>query len=118
MLRKDYIVVVETDDLIRELLERWLGEAGYVVAAELPINGGQPPVLVIADICNPLHAEAALPGLQARYLAPLLVLSARFRRGLGASRTAARRLGVRSVLPKPFTRAELLTAVRESIKGA
>jgi DNA-binding response OmpR family regulator len=28
-----YILIVETDDLIRELLERWLGEAGHAVVA-------------------------------------------------------------------------------------
>ena len=31
--KRGYIVIVETDDLIRELLERWLGEAGYGVIA-------------------------------------------------------------------------------------
>jgi DNA-binding response OmpR family regulator len=56
VLGKDYIVVVETDDLIRQLLERWLGEAGYVVTAEPAVNLGQnhgarrAPVLVIAEI--------------------------------------------------------------------
>jgi CheY-like chemotaxis protein len=73
---------------------------------------------VIADIANPLDAEMAIRSLQRTYLAPILLLSARFRRGLGASRTAARRLGVRKVLPKPFTRAELIGAVTESIEGS
>ena len=80
-------------------------------------NVGEPE-LVIADIASPLDADSAIRSLQALYLAPILVMSARFRRGLGASETAARRLGVRKVLPKPFTRAELLSAVRESIGGS
>ena len=32
MKGKGFIVIQEEDDLIRELLERWLGEAGYAVA--------------------------------------------------------------------------------------
>jgi hypothetical protein len=47
--------------------------------------------------------------------APILAVSARFRRGLGVSKDAARRLRVRKLLPKPFTRTELLAAVRECL---
>jgi DNA-binding response OmpR family regulator len=47
------------------------------------------------------------------YAAPVLVVSARFRRG--ASTGVAQALGVSQVLPKPFTREELLSAVREAI---
>jgi len=45
------------------------------------------------------------------------VISARFRRGLEASASASWQLGVRKVLPKPFTRRELLAAVRESLES-
>jgi DNA-binding response OmpR family regulator len=116
--RKGYILVIETDDLIRELLERWLGEAGYAVVA---CAAGDPPPaegarLVIVDVESPRGAGARIASLQAAYQAPMLVLSARFRRGLGASAAAARQLGVQKVLPKPFTRAELLAAVSETIE--
>lgn len=115
---KGYIVIVETDDLIRDLLERWLGEAGYAViatAAGAPAQD-QPVCLVIVNISNPRGAKTLIQSLQAVYAAPILLISARFRRGLGASADAARQLGVRKVLPKPLTRAELLAAVRESIE--
>ena len=55
-----------------------------------------------------------LSALRAAYPAPILALSARFRRGLGGSGDAAQRLHVGKVLPKPFTREELLAAVREA----
>lgn len=115
---KGYIVVVESDDLIRELLERWLGEAGYGVTLSAKDHnpGVVAPQLVIADISNPDRAETTIGALRAAYPAPILALSARFRRGLGASSEAAHRLHVGKVLPKPFTREELLAAVSEAIE--
>ena len=115
MLRKGgFIAIQEEDDLIRELLERWLGEAGYAVRP----SGNEAPLLVIADVPSPSGAQARIEALQAVYAAPVLVLSARFRRGLGSSDEAARRLGVTKVLPKPFTREELLSAVKEALDDA
>ena len=119
MLRKGQILIVETDDLIRKLLERWLTEAGYAVGFCSPgASGADPtPDLVIVNVSTPRNAEALIRSLEVKYAAPLLVVSARFRRGLGASVELARRLGVRKVLPKPFTREELLAAVVDSIEG-
>src|SRR5258707_5590681 len=111
---KGYVVVLEEDPLIRPLLERWLGEAGYRVGAPVCPEDAK-PALVIADVPDPQSAEALIGSLR-EYAAPILVLSARFRRGLAGSAEAARRLGVKKVLPKPFTRKELLAAVRESVE--
>jgi DNA-binding response OmpR family regulator len=121
--RKGFIVIHEEDDLIRELLERWLGEAGYTVIAtgqEVARAGaqGEAPCLVIANVASPRGAQPLIQSLQAVYAAPILVLSGRFRRGLAGSAEAARRLGVKKVLPKPFTRKELLSAVQASLDGA
>ena len=117
--RKGYILVVETDDLIRALLERWLKDAGYTVV--LRSSGAtasdEPPCLVIANVSSPRAGGALIRSLQATCPAPILAVSARLRRGLGASAEAARQLGVRKVLPKPFTREELLAAVRESLES-
>ena len=111
------IVIVEPDDLIRELLDRWLGEAGYsvIVSAKDHSAAVVKPQLVIADISSPGSAGATIEALRAAYSAPILALSARFRRGLGGSSEAAHRLHVGKVLPKPFTREELLAAVREAV---
>src|SRR5262250_2301348 len=75
------IVIVEPDDLIRELLARWLGEVGYQADA---LTGRQAlptvmPRLVITDISEPSNARNTIEALQAAYTAPILALSARFR---------------------------------------
>jgi DNA-binding response OmpR family regulator len=114
---KGNIVIAEPDDLIRELLERWLGEAGYGIVLSAKDHGENmvKPLLVIADISDPSCAETTIGPLEAAYSAPILALSARFRRGLGGSSEAAHRLHVGKVLPKPFTREELLAAVSDAI---
>ena len=119
-----HVLIFESDGSIRELLERWLTEAGYaVVAGDLGKRGDVPAgegalLLVIANVSSPRGAQSFIQALQAVYAAPILVLSGRFRRGLAESAEAARRLGVRKVLPKPFSRKELLSAVHESLEGA
>jgi len=117
--QKGRILVVEPNDLILGLLERWLGEAGYTVVVEtlqsLPHVVG--PDLVIVDVPAPRSAERIIKSVRAVFASPILLLSARFRRGTGSSSNVARQLGVRKVLPKPFTRGELLSAVGESIDG-
>jgi hypothetical protein len=67
---------------------------------------------VIADIPEPHAADGLVASLHERYAAPILGLSARFRRGLAGSAAAARRLGVQKV---PFSRKELLAAVRKAV---
>ena len=119
MHKKGFILIAETDDLIQQLLERWLEEVGYTVVTATTSRPPRQdtPRLVIANISSPRSAAAMIRSLQAQHAAPILLLSARFRRGLGASAEAAERLGVRKVLPKPFTREELLAAVGESVGG-
>jgi len=111
------IVIHEEDAQIRELLERWLAEAGYPVIGDgAELQPGVAPCLVIVNVASPSGGEPRIESLRAVYAAPILVLSGRFRRGLGGSTEAARRLGVKKVLPKPFSRKELLAAVRESVE--
>jgi len=122
--QKGRILVVEQNDLILRLLERWLGEEGYTVvagasqsAAQAVGEGGEPE-LVIIDVPAPRSAENIIKSVREVHASPILLLSARlFRRGTRSSISVARQLGVRNVLPKPFTRGELLSAVSESIDG-
>jgi DNA-binding response OmpR family regulator len=121
--QKGRIFVVEQNDLILRLLERWLGEAGYAVVAgtshsQAQADGdGRESVLVIIDVPTPRSAEKTIKSVREAHAGPILLLSARLRRDAGSSISVARQLGVRHVLPKPFTRDELLAAVSESIDG-
>ena len=114
------IAIVEPDALIRELLERWLCEAGYEV---ISASRDHPPDmdipnLVIADISDPVGAGDTIEALQSSYAAPILALSARFRRGLAGASEPAPRFHVGQVRPTPFTREELNWALPESHKQA
>ena len=123
MQQKERIIVVEPNDLILGLLERWLGEAGYTVVVEtlqrLPqaVGGGGNPHLVIIDVPTPHSAEPLIKSVREVHACPILLLSASFVRDIGSSISVARRFGVRKVLQKPFTRGELLSAVGEAIGG-
>lgn len=112
MKRNGFIAILEEDDLIRELLERWLAEAGYSVRA----RAGESPRLVVVNLPSPRGAQARIEALRAVYAAPILALSARFQRSLAGSAEAARLLGVKMVLPKPCTLKELLSAVDEALE--
>jgi len=73
---KGYIAIVEPDDLIRELLKRWLGEAGYGVVLSPKDHSMVTPQLAIADISSPKGADTLIRALRAAYSAPILALSA------------------------------------------
>jgi DNA-binding NtrC family response regulator len=117
------ILVFEEDDLIRGLLEEWLVEAGFSVRQAGPTRSPDPSserdhvALIIVDICQPRYgaAEAICKQKLAYPDAPVIAISGRFRSGLAGSTECARELGVRQVLPKPFTREDLLDAVRSAI---
>lgn len=106
------ILIIEADTQIRRLLERWIADAGDSVVSEDAAGDGHTPDLVIADL-GPSVSKVGerVDALRRAHHAPLLLISARFRRGLAASQSAAAVLGVQAVLPTPFNQAELLTAI-------
>src|SRR5258706_13599165 len=120
-MTKGPILVVDGDDRMQELLERWLGDPGYVVIAAGAMHAPPPadkPSLVIVNVATRRVAEPLIQSLLAIYAAPILIVSRRFRHGLAASAEAAPQLGATKGLPKPFTRKELLSAVHESLEAA
>jgi CheY-like chemotaxis protein len=121
--QKGWILVVEPDDLILGLLERWLGAAGYTVvmgtwqSPPQAVEQEGEPHLIIVDVPTLRNVEKIIESVKEAHASPILLLSTSFRRGAGSSMAVARQLGVRNVLPKPFTRGELLSAVSKSIEG-
>ncbi|HEU4351833.1 MAG TPA: hypothetical protein VFR66_08130 [Burkholderiales bacterium] len=118
MRGKGFIVIHEADDLIRELLERWLGEAGYAVRAA----ADAPPSLVIADVPSPRGAQPVIESLEAVYAAPIMVLSRRRARDRipivlmsgyvgGRIATLAREAGAEDVLKKPLSARDLAASL-------
>jgi DNA-binding response OmpR family regulator len=116
------IVLIEEDDLMRGLLMEWLTAAGYAVRErglrEAP--AGESADLVIVDLYMPRQAGADVvrAAQQAHPGTPVIAISAQFRPGLAGSWWAARSLGARKLIAKPFTREDLLEAVRAVIGPA
>lgn len=121
-IMKTNILIIEHDDLIRGLLEEWLGEAGYRVthASACETASVDAADLVIVDIFMPKSGcqEAIAKVNRTLPAAAVIAISAQFRAGLGCSDEIARQLRVRKVLPKPFSRADLLAAVNDAIGPA
>lgn len=116
------IVIIEEDALMRGLLVEWLSAEGYPVRTRAP---GQAPVpdkadLVIVDVYRPRHEGARrLDEVRAAHPeAALIAISGQFRPGLAGSGATADTLGVRKVIAKPFSRSDLLAAVRHLIGPA
>jgi CheY-like chemotaxis protein len=115
------ILVVDDDGDVRELVCRMLEQDGYHA---VPANGGRQaleqlglmnPDLVITDVVMP-EVDGFEVLLKLRNLAPkakALVISGGGRVGPDIYLETARRLGAGAILRKPFTRAEMLEAVRQ-----
>lgn len=110
------ISVIEGDDLVRELVRQWLVDAGFVVETYSSPAAIGAADLLVADVASPRAAEPLLLQLlEDGRSVPVLLLSARFRAGQEGSVQLANELGVKGVLPKPFTKRQLLAAVRRAL---
>ncbi|MDM0015931.1 hypothetical protein QTH87_26055 [Variovorax sp. J22P168] len=111
------IAVIDSDPLMRDLAERWLSEAGHelVVLPTPPSEAVRRLDLIMLDVANPGRAAGRVEALRAFYDVPILVMSAHLRNSSKPSSALASRLQAAAVLPKPYTRNELLTAVAAAI---
>jgi DNA-binding response OmpR family regulator len=116
------IVLIEPDQLIRGLITEWLTSAGYAVRLGYRSDGADAGdvAAIIVDLYMPRESGARIiRAVQRAYPGrPIIAISGQFRPGLAHSCTAARELGARRLLPKPFGRTDLLEAVRAAIDRA
>jgi len=106
------IIVVEQDQLIRALLVEWLAAADHAAVAYSRIDAmtNDDADVVIVDVAMPRKGGCAkLRNIQAkRPNTPLIAISAQF---IASGSATARELGVAHIIPKPFTREQLLAVV-------
>jgi DNA-binding NtrC family response regulator len=117
------VVIIEDDALMRALMTEWLTAAGYRVHAVAGVDGATfppadvvPPAVVIVGVYMPrqLGAERLRSTRKAYPGVPIIAISGQFRAGVDYSGSAAKALGVESVIPKPCEREALLRVVRSA----
>jgi DNA-binding response OmpR family regulator len=104
------VLVVEHDNLHRELIREWLAAAG--VEAVWPEAAAQASIdAILVDVaCQQQAHEVLLSWRRAYPHAPIVLASGRFSPDM-ANDAMALRLGATRVLAKPFTRDDLWTAL-------
>lgn len=117
---KEHILVVDDDPGLRELLQQYLTEQGYKVAA---VNDGvameqylaqQPADLVILDLMLPGEDGLTLARkLRVQGAQPIIMLSAR---GEDIDRIIGLEMGADDYLAKPFNPRELLARIRAVLR--
>lgn len=107
------VLIVERDDLHRELIREWLEEGGVqAVYAESTAQAAADIEAVLVDVSCQQQAPEDLAAWRRAYPHTALVLvSGRFSAGDMTNHAMAARLGVTSILAKPFTRADLWAAL-------
>src|SRR2546421_6035510 len=116
------VVIIEEDSLVRGLIKEWVSAAGYAVCeGALPAkDAGDNADLVIVDLYMPRRAGAEIVRAvqRAHPRAPVIAISAQFGSGVSNSSRAAHALGAERLIAKPFSREELLVAVRAAVGPA
>jgi len=118
-----YILVIDDDAIMRDLMADWLEAAGYAVRKAGDCRAGVAaleaalPALVISDMWmpGPSGTEAIRRIRQKHPGMPLIAVSGHFGSGQGCSAQEALGAGALRALAKPVKRAELLGAVAELI---
>jgi CheY-like chemotaxis protein len=113
------ILIIEDNEILRDLVADWMLVAGYGVRVAADGDAGlaavddHPPDLVVTDIHMPGTGGAAVivELRRAHPAVPVIAISAYFRCGHGLTSEDAVALGAARALAKPFTRSEMVGAV-------
>ena len=116
------VLLIEDDDLLRDVLARSLVAAGHeVVEASNGIEGidlfrARPADVVVTDLVMPLQegVETIMQLRKLRRDIPIVAMSG----GVPNSKLylgIAGRIGAQKILPKPFTPAQLQAAITEAL---
>ena len=112
------IVVVEEDQLMRDLVVEWLSAEGYSVCAgarcDEAANGAD---LLIVDVYLPRQdGTSRMRAIRAAHpRTPMIAISGHFSPGLVGPGGTADALGAEQVIAKPFARRDLMAAVHSLI---
>jgi CheY-like chemotaxis protein len=117
------ILIIEDDQILRDLVADWLRLAGYQVRVAIDGRAGlaavddHPPALVVTDISMPgAGGDTVIAEIKRKRPAvPVIAISARFccRQGLAPEEAVA--LGAARTLAKPFKRHEMIAAVGDLV---
>jgi len=113
------ILIIEDDEILRDLVAEWLDLAGYRVRVAVDGEAGlaavrdRRPAIVVTDIHMPgVGGAAVIAELRRAHPAiPVIAISGHFRCGQGLTAEGAVALGAARALVKPFSRGEMLGAV-------
>jgi DNA-binding NtrC family response regulator len=119
-MAEPYVLVVEDDPPVRELLVRWLTMMGYSALAvenadeAISTIAREQPFAVITDVVMPVHDGLwLLEQIHHRWPALAVIMSSGALLDEEAVRRA-RRLGAIDFIPKPFVRASLDQALHRA----
>jgi CheY-like chemotaxis protein len=117
------ILIIEDDEIFRDLLADWLEAAGYRVRLAADGRAGlaaihdHPPALVVTDIHMPgADGTTVIAELKRTHPAvPVIAISGRFGCEDGLTPDGAIALGAARALAKPFKRNEMVEAVADLV---
>ena len=120
-----YVLVIDDDSIMRDLIGDWLEAAGYQVrkapdCRSVSLERDGVPALVVSDMWmpGPCGVEAIRWMRQNHPEVKLIAVSGHFGSGQGCTEQAAVGAGAARALAKPVKRAELLGVVAELIGPA
>ena len=116
------VLVIDDDEIMRDLVADWLDAAGYGVrkAADGPAGLAEveraEPALVVTDMCMPgPSGDVIIRTLRQDHPAiPIIAISGHFRLS-GCTEDDALALGAARALVKPVKRSEIMKAVAELV---